>query len=88
MPIVFALHPAYPNPANDEVTISFALPRTSPVTLDLFDIKGRKVESVIDGEMNVGEHEIDVATDSLTGGVYLYRLTTDEDSAVRKLVIR
>lgn len=87
-PYTFALHPAYPNPARDAVTFSFALPQTGPVTLGLFDIKGRKVETAINETLSAGEHEVSIATGNLAAGVYLYRLTAGEDSAVNKMVVR
>jgi len=87
-PNAFALHPAYPNPANDAVTFSFALPQTGPVTLDIFDIKGRKIDTVLNEELSTGNYEVGVSTGNLASGVYLYRLTAGDNSAVKKMVVK
>jgi hypothetical protein len=86
---VFALNPAYPNPASSDATISFALPEgyAGAVKLELFDIAGRKVAVPFDDRLSAGEHSISVDTANMASGVYLYRLTAGDDSAVKKMVI-
>lgn len=85
-PITFALGSAYPNPVINFATISFALPRTCNVTLDLFDIKGRKVNTLVQGEYAAGTYK--VAVGGLSSGLYLYTLTADEFADTKKIVVK
>lgn len=89
----FALNQSYPNPTNDSAIIGFALPETREVTLEIFDIKGRKVRTLFDGALEAGEYELswdttDNSGNSVSSGVYMYRLSAGADNAVRKLVVK
>jgi hypothetical protein len=86
-PYAFALAQNYPNPAAGETTISFTLPEKGHAELAVFDITGRKVDTVVAGELAAGEHEI-AYSPALAPGVYLYRLTAGGETAVRKMVVR
>ncbi len=86
-PSAFALEAAYPNPAGSSTTFAFALPETAHVSLDIYDIKGRKVLNVLNETIESGEKEISTDLSSLSGGVYVYRLNAGEYSAAKKLVI-
>lgn len=75
------LHTNFPNPFNPTTTISFVLPANGPVKLAIFDVLGRPIRTLIDGELESGLHE--VVWDGLkydrshaSSGSYLYRLET------------
>ncbi|MCP4229321.1 MAG: T9SS type A sorting domain-containing protein [bacterium] len=85
-PYVFNLFAAYPNPTTDIVNFGFTIPEARHVTIDIYDIKGRKVETVIDETFVEGEHSIGYEH-SLSAGIYLYRLQADSDIAVKKMVV-
>lgn len=73
----------YPNPFNPTTRISFDLPRTMHVQLDVFDIRGRRVARLLDETVSAGRSEVawtaqDDAGRSIASGVYLYRLTTED----------
>jgi hypothetical protein len=87
-PTTFALKSAFPNPASDTATFAFALPETAQVSLDIYDIKGRKVMNVLDETVESGENEITADVSGLSSGVYLYRMTAGDYSAAKKMVIR
>ncbi|MCP4231784.1 MAG: T9SS type A sorting domain-containing protein [bacterium] len=87
-PTTFALEPAYPNPAHGEVTFSFALPEASEVTLDVYDVKGRKVMNVLDETVGRGENEVSADVGVLSSGVYIYRLSAGENSAAKKMLVK
>ncbi len=88
-PFAFTLGSSYPNPTSTNATISFALPDgyAGAVKIELFDIAGRKVATPLDDSLNAGEHNVDISTSNLANGVYLYKLTAGEDSAVKKMVV-
>jgi len=86
----FALHQNYPNPFNPETVISFTLPQTEHVHLQVYDITGRKVAELLDEKRLAGRHQVRFDMSSLGGlgsGVYLYRLEAGNMSKTRKMTI-
>jgi glycosidase len=71
----FALLPAYPNPFNPETTVRFTLEKAGAVRLDVFDMNGRRVQTLLDGAMRTaGMHEVRMNGGGLASGVYMVRL--------------
>lgn len=84
-PVTYKLYPAYPNPSKGRATISFSLPLAADIELAVYDIKGRKVETVASGHYSAGEHEAEV--NGLTAGIYIYRLEADDFADTKKMVV-
>ncbi len=82
------LMPAYPNPATDEATFAFRVAAPRDVRIALYDLLGREVAVVLDGDFGVGEHTVRFDAAGLASGVYFYALATGETLQQRKLVIR
>lgn len=83
---------ANPNPVRDRTTISFALPRTSPVTVCVFDIRGRLVNILVSGDQPAGRHEVvwngqDRVGHRLPAGVYFCHLVTPGGRFIEKVVL-
>ena len=78
---------AYPNPFNAETRISFALPRVAEVRLDVFDITGRKVSTLVSGKLSAGEHSIFFDGSGLASGLYFCRLQADKDVQTKKVIL-
>ena len=75
--IVF--HDVFPNPAKDIVTISFSIPKEDNVTIGVFDIMGRKIATVADGNFKAGYHEVswntlDGSGSAVTNGIYITQI--------------
>ncbi len=87
LPAAFSLHQNYPNPFNPVTVISFDLPRASVVSLAIYDILGRQLESFDLGHLGAGNHSVEYSAASRTSGVYFYRLTAGEFSDVRKMIL-
>ncbi len=83
----FNLPQNYPNPFNPATVISFQLPASSHVSLKVFDVTGREVATLMDGEMAAGKHSATFAPRDLAGGVYFYKLTAGKFSQTRKAVL-
>jgi hypothetical protein len=87
LPTGFALSQNYPNPFNPSTVISFQLPVRSHVTLRVFDVNGREVATLVEGEMAAGNHSVRFAPRDVAGGLYFYQLTAGKFSQTRKAVL-
>jgi len=76
IPETYALSQAYPNPFNPSTVIGYDLPVDSYVQLDIYDITGRHVNSLIDGMVRAGKQEFTWTTNQLASGIYLVKLVT------------
>ncbi len=77
-----------PNPAQDHTTISYRLRQSQWVSLELYDLTGRLVKVLFEGQQKQGAHELLVQTSSLKSGIYLYAMKTNENTLVKKLVVQ
>ena len=92
LPADFALHPAYPNPFNAEVALSFDLPKAAAVGLVLYDALGRPVRHLVDGPLAAGRYRFvwdgrDRGGQAVASGIYFYRLAADSFVAVGRLAL-
>jgi len=92
--VVFAtaLHGNYPNPFNPETVISFSLGCSGAVSIDIYNVRGQKVRSLISGVYGAGVHSVvwngaDSAGRSVGSGVYFYRMVSGEYVGVRKMLL-
>jgi len=76
----------YPNPSKDMVNISFNLIDASPITYQIFDIKGRKILEKKLPMLSQGKNNIEVSLGHLASGTYLLQLATDRVKISRKLI--
>ena len=87
LPKGFALSQNYPNPFNPSTVISFQLPVSSHVMLKVFDVNGREVATLVNGEMKAGKHAVTFAPRETTTGLYFYKITAGKFSQTRKAVL-
>jgi len=79
---VFTLHPAFPNPFRSSVAIAFELPHSARIALKVYDISGRLVQTLAEGEYSSGNHKVEWNGRSEDGrlvatGVYYCRMSSD-----------
>lgn len=91
IPIVFDMSQNYPNPFNPSTKIDFALPKSSFVTLRVYDMAGREVATLLNSFVNVGKYSVSWNTSEsnkpLSSGVYFYRLTTNTGYMLTKKMV-
>jgi hypothetical protein len=86
-PTRYSLSQNYPNPFNPRTTIQFAIPRSSEVTLRVFDALGREVATLVDAFEAAGTHTVEFDGEGLASGVYFYRLRAGDFESTRKLIV-
>ena len=84
-----ALKSNYPNPFRGSTTIGFALPEAMPVTIEVYDVLGRRVAMLADEEYQSGEHEItwDATDAGLSSGMYILRMTAEGETHVERMSV-
>ena len=92
LPDGFALNQNYPNPFNPETVIEFSLPGRCSVSLIVYNLLGRQVKKLVEGELSAGNHTIswdgtDNSGSEVSTGIYLYRLQTTDYVESRKMIL-
>jgi len=87
LPQRVALNQNYPNPFNPSTVISYDLPEASDVTIQVYDMTGRQVATLVNSRMEAGTHEVTFNAGNLASGVYIYRLQAGEHMLTRKLTL-
>ena len=85
LPSNFALHPVYPNPFNPRAAISFNIPDVSFVALNVYDVKGALVETLLQDNIKPGKHHYNWEPQGLPSGVYFMKLTTANQFFTQKV---
>jgi hypothetical protein len=87
IPSSFGLYQNYPNPFNPSTVISFDLPQRAFVKLNVYDMLGREIAVLMNGEMNAGSHSFTFKGEGLSSGMYFYKLKANGFSEVRKMML-
>lgn len=86
-PAQFTLSQNYPNPLNPITTIEFSIPEPQHIKLKIFDIKGRLIETLVDGFREAGNWNFTWDAGNQSSGVYIYRLQVGDRCISRKMVL-
>ncbi len=92
LPLSFELKQNYPNPFNPATTIGYSLPVSSFVTIDIFNLLGQKINSLIDESKPAGYYEvnwggIDFSGNQVSTGYYFYRINAGDYNQTRKMLL-
>ncbi|MFZ5432458.1 MAG: T9SS type A sorting domain-containing protein [Calditrichota bacterium] len=83
----YALHQNYPNPFNPTTHIAFDLVESGWVSLKVYNVVGQQVATVVEGNLIAGPHTVDFTATNLPSGIYWYKLTVNDFSATRKMLL-
>jgi hypothetical protein len=86
-PTEFALEQNYPNPFNPTTTIRYQLPVTSDVKLEVYDVLGKKVATLVSGRQEAGIYTYTLNASTLSSGVYFYRLQAGRFVETKKMML-
>ena len=79
----------YPNPTEGNTTISFNLSENKETDISVYDVVGKKIANVYNGNLNAGEHQYSIADKTkLASGIYFIKLTVGGESFTKKLVVK
>jgi hypothetical protein len=84
---ILTLDANFPNPFRQSTTIQYALPEGAYVTLEVFDMLGRRVAQLVNEEQRAGEHRVQVRADNWSSGTYLYRLRVDGETRTGRMTV-
>ncbi len=86
-PEKFRIYPNYPNPFNPSTNLFFEIPEACYVVLNIYDIQGRKIKSLVNEKISAGRHNILVNMNNNAGGVYFYHLEAGEYNGYGKFLL-
>jgi len=86
-PNFYRLYNNYPNPFNPMTKIRYDLPKNGFLKLVVFDVQGKEIETLVNMYQSAGMYEVLFDASEYASGVYYYRLTTDEFSETRKMIL-
>ena len=92
IPDKISLSQNYPNPFNPETQINFAIPKFSSMKVEVFNVLGQKIKTLVNGEYQAGEYRViwdgtNQDGEKVSSGVYLYRLQIGSQTQSRKMIL-
>jgi hypothetical protein len=87
IPKNYALLPAYPNPFNPITNINFTVPFDCDVSVEIYNIQGRKVTSLLSGNINAGSHSLTWDAMTHTSGLYFVKMASNEFTQFQKIIL-
>lgn len=83
----YSLSQNYPNPFNPATQIEFSIPERAKVTLEVFNIFGKRVASLVNEEMNKGVYKVDFDASAIPSGIYFYKLAAPNNVISKKMLV-
>ena len=83
----FRLNQNYPNPFNPQTTIAYELPQNDLVRLDIYNLLGQRVMTLVEGRQTAGAYQISFDGRTLASGVYIYRLQSGKHTESKKMIL-
>ena len=92
VPPDFSLKQNYPNPFNPTTTITYSLPEATKMRLDIYNLKGQLVKTLVNDEVSAGLHSVvwnskDMNNADVASGVYFYRISSPNKTQTRKMLL-
>jgi hypothetical protein len=85
--ITYKLEQNYPNPFNPSTEISFSIPTAGNTSLEIYNILGQKVATLVNKELNLGLHKYQFDASNLSSGIYFYKLQSNNFTSIKKMML-
>lgn len=87
--LMFVVSQNYPNPAGTVTYLDVVLPETDKITVQIFDLMGRVVKTVVSEYLNTGKHTLEINTTAFVSGIYFFKITSDSGqyNATKKFIV-
>ena len=86
-PVSFDLAQNYPNPFNSETKITYSVSTPSNVKLELFNLQGQLVKTLVNSFHNTGDYQINCNANDLASGIYIYRISSPNDYKSHRMIL-
>lgn len=86
LPVEYSLSQNYPNPFNPATKIVYTLPTNGFVKLQVYAITGQVVKTLVESSQEAGYYSVDFSGENLSSGIYLYRLSVNNQSIIKKMI--
>ena len=86
-PATFSLEQNYPNPFNPTTMIQYSIPADQQISLNIYNLLGEKVMTLVNGFQKAGQHEVNFNASSLASGIYFYKLEAGANVLARKMIL-
>ncbi|MAJ44362.1 MAG: hypothetical protein CMF96_06415 [Candidatus Marinimicrobia bacterium] len=87
IPSYYALNPVYPNPFNPTTNISYLLPENRQIKITIHDVKGKKIETLLQSKVPAGSYTLSWNAENLASGIYFVKLTASDFTQTQKLML-
>ena len=87
IPIEFALIGSYPNPFNAKTVIKYAIPQESYVTIEIFDLLGRSITTLVNSNVPAGYHQVTWDAGENSTGMYFYKIDAGNHTDTKKMML-
>ena len=87
LPKEFGMSQNYPNPFNAQTTIQYALPKDARVKVEIYDILGQRVTTLVDGVIPAGYQRVVWNAAGQPSGVYFYRISTNNENRIGRMLL-
>jgi hypothetical protein len=86
-PFNYSLEQNYPNPFNPSTTIQYSIPQSGLVTLKVFNVLGKEVATLANGQNDAGNHKVEFDASALNSGVYFYKIESGSFVETKKMIL-
>ncbi|MCX6157600.1 MAG: T9SS type A sorting domain-containing protein [Ignavibacteriae bacterium] len=83
----YKLSQNYPNPFNPSTVIKFSIPQSKLVTLKIYDVSGKEVETLVNSQLPQGTYNYTLNASGLSSGVYFYKITAGDFTEIKRMVL-
>ncbi|HYV93849.1 MAG TPA: T9SS type A sorting domain-containing protein, partial [Chitinophagales bacterium] len=78
----------HPNPAGDQTMIQYSLPQASHVYIEMYDVSGKEIKTLLDDDVEEGGHSLLLSTNHFSKGVYFVKMISDFGIENQKLIVQ